>query len=137
MAKNNSSFHMGNEFNGSGKKTYLRATQHNRYKPLSQENVRLTPDYKQCLPKAIGALPLMMNPARAGGVSLMKVLGGIPSVTQVIVTKDKNTGKYQTSFIVRKIQLTTGAYLHKSQKRKEEKISVEEFIRKTVSSFVK
>lgn len=42
MAKN-SSFHMGDEFNGSGKTTYIRATQHNKYKPLSQENVRLTP----------------------------------------------------------------------------------------------
>lgn len=54
---------MGDEFSGSGKKTYLRAAQHNKYKPLSQENVRLTPDYTQCLLKAVGALPLVMNQA--------------------------------------------------------------------------
>lgn len=137
MAKNNSSFHMGDEFNGSGKKTYLRATQHNKYKPLSQENVRLTPDYKQCLHKAVGAMPLVMNPAKTGVTSMLKALGGIPSVSQVIVTKDKNTGKYQTSFIVKKIQLTTGAYLHKRQKQAGDIMSIEQFIRKTVSSFIK
>lgn len=121
MAKNKSSFHMGDEFNGSGKKTYLRATQHNKYKPLSQENVRLTPDYTQCLPKAVGALPLIMNPAQKGATAMLKALGGMPGMTQVIISKDKCTGKYQTSFVVRKIQLTTGSYLHKSQKQNEKK----------------
>lgn len=136
MAKNSSSFHMGDEFNGSGKKTYLRATQHNKYKPLSQENIRLTPDYTQCLPKAVGAIPLIMNPSQTGVTSMMKALGGISSVTQVIISKDKCTGKYQTSFVVRKIQLTTGSYLHKSQGKDVKNKPIEQFIKETVSSFI-
>lgn len=137
MANNKSSFHMGDEFNGSGKKTYLRATQHNRYTPLSQENVRLTPDYKQCIPKAVGALPLVMNPEQKGVSTLMKALGSLPCMTQVIVSKDKHTGKYQASFVVRKIQLTTGAYLHKRQRQDRDDLSIEKFILETVSSFIK
>ena len=45
MGEKKSSFHIGNEFNGKGKKVCLRATQHNTYPPLSQENVRVTPDF--------------------------------------------------------------------------------------------
>ena len=137
MAKNNSSFHMGDEFNGSGQRTYLRATQHNKYRPLLQKNVRLTPDYKQCIPKAVGALPLIMNPAKSGVTVMVKALGGVPVITQVIVSKDKRTGKYQTSFAIKKTQLTTGAYLHKSQKQARDAMPVEEFIIKMVSSFIK
>lgn len=136
MAKNNSSFHMGDEFNGSGKKTYLRATQHNKYEPLSQENVRLTPDYTQYLSKVVGALPLIMNPAQKGTTAALKALGGIPGMTQVIVSKDKRTGKFQMSFIVRKIQLTTGAYLHRSQSKAGKNKSIEQFIQETVRSFI-
>lgn len=132
MAKKNSSFHMGDEFNGSGKKTYLRATQHNIYKPLSQENVRLTPDYKQCISKAVGALPLVMAPAKAGTNFMLKALGAIPSVSRVIVTNDKRTGKFQTSFVVRKVQLTTGAYLHKIL-RPLKGWSIKDFTRKSIS----
>lgn len=132
MAQKNSSFHMGDEFNGSGKKTYLMATQHNKYKPLSQENVRLTPDYKQWISKVVGAQPLVMDPAKTGVTSMLKALGAMPSILRVIVTKDKHTGLYQTSFNVRTIQLTTGAYLHKSQRMSENPISSEQFIRNLV-----
>lgn len=137
MAKNNSSFHMGDEFNGSGKKTYLRATQHNTYEPLSQENVRLTPDFRPCLSKVVGAMPLIMNPALKGIDTAMKVLGSLPSMTQVIISKDTSTGKYQMSFLVRKIQLTTGSYLHKSQKESGKNKSIEQFVKETVESFIK
>lgn len=137
MAQKNSSFHMGDEFNGSGKKTYLMATQHNKYKPLSQENVRLTPDYKQWISKVVGAQPLVMDPAKTGVTSMLKALGAMPSILRVIVTKDKRTGKYQTSFSVRKIQLTTGAYLHKSQRLSENTISIEQFIRNLVNRTIR
>lgn len=46
MGSKKSSFHMGDEFNGKGEKVYLRATTCKTYEPLSQENVRLTPDFK-------------------------------------------------------------------------------------------
>ncbi len=59
MGSKKSSFHMGDEFNGKGEKVYLRATTCKTYEPLSQENVRLTPDFKACVPKVLGAVPLM------------------------------------------------------------------------------
>lgn len=136
MAKNKSSFHMGDEFNGSGKKTYLKATQHNKHKVSPQRNVRLTPDYRLYVPKVIGALPCIMNPAAMGVGVMLKALGGVPDITQVIVFKDERLGKYQTSFAMRKVQLTTGAYLHGSQKQTKENISIEEFIIKAASSFI-
>ena len=64
MGSKKSSFHMGDEFNGKGEKVYLRATTHKTYQPLSQENVRLTPDFKQCVPKAVGAMPAMGSSMR-------------------------------------------------------------------------
>lgn len=128
---------MGDEFNGSGKKTYLAATQHNKDKTPSQKNARLTPDYKSCIPKVAGALPLIMNPVAMSVSIVLKALGGVPDITQVIVSKDKRSGKYQTSFVVRKAQLTTGAYFHRSQKQTGENMSIEEFIIKAASSFIK
>ena len=44
-----SSFHISDEFNENGQKVYLRATTHKKYAPLSQENVRLTPEYVDLL----------------------------------------------------------------------------------------
>lgn len=125
---------MGDEFNGSVKKAYLGATLHNKCEPLSQENVRLTSDHAQCFPKAVSALPLIMNPAQTGEVAAMKVLRGLLSITQTIISKDR---KYQKSFIVRKIQLITGSYFHKGQKQAEKCESIEQFIQRTVSTFVK
>lgn len=58
MTKNKSSFHMGDEFNGNGKKTYLRVTQHNTYTPLPQHNVRLMLDFSKFALAAIGAMPV-------------------------------------------------------------------------------
>ena len=137
MAKNKSSFHMGDEFNGSGKKTYLKATQHNQYDPLPQHNVRLTPDFRQCLPKVVGAIPLIMNPTQRDANSAMKVLGSMPCMSQVILSKDTDTGKFQMSFIVKKIQLTTGAYLHQSSRQIGRNKSPEQFIAEVAGSFIK
>ena len=89
---------MGDEFNGSGKKTYLRATQHNTYTPLPQHHVRVTPDFKQNLPKALGAMPLIMNPTSKGASSALKALGSMPGLEKVIITKNKkrrNSISYQ------------------------------------------
>lgn len=83
---------IGNEFNGKGKKVCLRATQHNTYPPLSQENVRVTPDFGQYAQQAVGAMPVMNAGDKSAGI-LLKALGGIPCVGQVIVKKDDKTGK--------------------------------------------
>ncbi|EOS41617.1 hypothetical protein C809_04188 [Lachnospiraceae bacterium MD335] len=137
MVKNKSSFHMGDEFNGSGKKTYLKATQHNKYAPLPQHNVRLTPDFRQCLPKAVGALSLMINPVQKDINLVMKALGSIPCMGQVLLSKDTHTGRYDMNFIVKKIQLTTGAYLHQSSIEMGKNKSAEQFIAEIAGHFIK
>ena len=117
MGSKKSSFHMGDEFNGKGEKVYLRATTCKTYEPLSQENVRLTPDFKAFVTKVLGAVPFM----EAGGDlgSLAKAAGALAAVGQTIIKKDSETGKYQISFRVSKMRLTNGSYLHQSKKKKK------------------
>lgn len=136
MGEKKSSFHMGNEFNGKGKKVYLRATQHNTYPPLSQENIRVTPDFGQYAQQAVGAMPIMNSGDKSAGAAL-KALGGMPCVGQVIVKKDAKTGKYKTELIVRKTQLTTGAYLYSNKKKSEKEEEKRKFIMETVSNCVR
>lgn len=111
MAKKKSSFHMGDEFNGSGKKTYLRATQHNTYAPLSQHNVRLTPNFNKFVPVVIGALPIGVETTLEGSDEVIKATGSIANVSQVILEKDEETGNFQMNFSISQRALTTGAYL--------------------------
>ena len=114
MAKKKSSFHMGDEFNGSGKKTYLRATQHNTYAPLPQNNVRLTPNFNMFVPVAIGALPIGTKEETTleEGEGTIKATGSISNVLQVVVEVAQEAKKCQVSFNARKIALTTGSYFY-------------------------
>lgn len=115
MGSKKSSFHMGDEFNGKGETVYLRATTHKTYEPLSQENVRLTPDFKQYAQKVTGAVPLM-NTAGEGDIgALLKAVGALAGAGQIIVRKDETTGKYLMSFNISKMRLTNGSYLHKKK----------------------
>lgn len=116
-----------------------RATQHNTYTPLPQHHVRVTPDFKQNLPKALGAMPLIMNPTSKGASSALKALGSMPGLEQVMITKNKKSGKYQVSFKVRKLQMTTGSYLHSSQKQNKmnKNMEIQQFVKQVVSNFVK
>lgn len=110
MGKKKSSFHMGDEFNGNGQKVHLRPTQHRTYTPLSQQGVRLTSDFSQFVPKAIGAIPVGCKSANTESKTALKALGGIPSVSQVMIEKDAKTGSYRMKGRVRRRQLTTGSY---------------------------
>ena len=112
MAKKKSSFHMGDEFNGSGKKTYLRATQHNTYAPLPQHNVRLTPDFSKYVPVAIGGIPISTEEGTTQEDGVGEAMGSVPNVSEVAVRKKKNGKGYKAKFEVGKIQLTDGSYLH-------------------------
>ena len=49
MGSRESSFHIGDGFNGKGKKVYITASTYKTYEPLSQENVRLTPSFRHML----------------------------------------------------------------------------------------
>lgn len=108
---------MGDEFNGNGRKVYLKGTQHNTYEPLSQRDIRLTPDFGQCAPRALGAVPVMSNPKSRNAGAALKVLGGVPDAGCVILSKDKKTGRFQAKFTIRKRQLTTGSYLFSGRDR--------------------
>lgn len=112
MAKKKSSFHMGDEFNGSGKKTYLRATQHNTYAPLPQHNVRLTPDFSKYAPVAIGGIPISTEEGTTQEDGVGEATGSVANVSKAMVRKRKNGKGYRVKFEIGKIQLTDGAYLH-------------------------
>lgn len=112
MAKKKSSFHMGDEFNGSGKKTYLRAIQHNTYAPLPQHNVRLTPNFSRFVPVVIGGIPISTEEVTTQEDGVGEAMGSVPNVSEVEVRKKKNGKGYKAKFEVRKIQLTDGSYLH-------------------------
>lgn len=112
MAKKKSSFHMGDEFNGSGKKTYLRATQHNTYAPLLQHNVRLTPDFSRYVPVAIGGIPISTEEGTTQEDGVGEATGSVANVSKAVVRKKKKGKGYDVKFEVGKIQLTDGSYLH-------------------------
>lgn len=112
MAKKKSSFHMGDEFNGSGKKTYLRATQHNTYAPLPQHNVRLTPNFSKYVPVAIGGIPISTEEGTTQEDGVGETIGSVPNVSEVAVRKKKGGKRYNVKFGVGKIQLTDGSYLY-------------------------
>lgn len=134
MGGNKSSFHMGDEINGSGKTTYLRASQHNTYEPLPQDNVKLTKDCSKSAPKAIGAMPAVTNPSLGGSGSVGKALGGLAGAGQVILSKNSKTGNCETKVKVRKTQLTTGSYLHTSQDNSRSSKSMAQFISETAGN---
>jgi len=134
MGGKKSSFHMGDEINGSGKTTYLRASQHNTYEPLPQDNVKLTKDCTKSAPKAAGAMPMVTNPSPKGSGAAGKALGGLAGACQVILSENSKTGKYETKVKVRKTQLTTGSYLYKSQSNSRDNKSLAQFIGETVGN---
>jgi len=111
MGSKNGSFHMSNEFNGYGQKTYLAAAQYNSYPALSQENIRLTPDFGSALTKALGGQAVMIN-ASSGNPMLLKILGGLSSANQIVIGKDQSTGQYLFSYAVSgSNEFTNNSYL--------------------------
>lgn len=118
MGGKKSSFYISDEFNGNGKNIYLRATTRKTYTPLSEKDVRLTPDFKEFVQQAIEAVPLVNNPQSEYAEVALKVVGSLASTGQVMVKKDESTGDYDLSFNMVKIRLTTGSYLHESKNKK-------------------
>lgn len=111
MAKKNSSFHMSNEFNGHGQKTYLSAAQYNSYSPLPQTGIRLTQDFGQSIPKVLGSLAVMNHPNPDSGI-LLKALGGVSTAKQVIIGKNAATGQYTFSYNISAAnEFSNGSYL--------------------------
>jgi len=109
MGKKQSSFHMGNEFNGCGDITYLKGTQYGIHLPQSQENIQLSPDFRNCLLKVLGSVPVLIDPSNMNPV-LLSLLGSMASINQVLMTKDTATGNYAVQFNVISQDFTDGAY---------------------------
>lgn len=112
MSNKKTSFHMGNEFNGYGEKVYLKASRFGSHPTLSQDNVRLTPNYNKFLTIVLGALPTVMNPVNLEQDVLLKALGAIAGMSRVIVKKNPETGEYTIEIPVKKMNIETGSYLH-------------------------
>ncbi|ANU48278.1 hypothetical protein ADH76_11420 [Enterocloster clostridioformis] len=110
MSNKQSSFHMGDEFNGYGQMRYLKGTRPEIHPPLSQENVRLSPDFGDHLLKMLGSIPTVINPDGANP-NLRPLLGSMASVNKVIIRKNESAGTYNLKFNVMSDQdLTDGSY---------------------------
>lgn len=118
MGSKKSSFHMGDEFNGKGEKVCLRAASYRTYEPLSQENVRLTPDFSQCVPQALGAVPLVGEAGGGSAGTAALAAGALAAVGQITVQRGSGEGEYLTGFSVSRKRLTNGAYLHQNKQKK-------------------
>lgn len=115
MGRKQSSFHMGDEFNGNAAVRYLKGTQPCIHPPVSQENVQLTPDFGSYLLKVLGCIPVVISPLNANPV-LLALLGSMASVNQVFITKDPVTGNYIFKFnIISPQDFTDGSYLYTFQ----------------------
>lgn len=113
MGKNQSSFHLGNEFNGYGRMTYLKASQCGINPPLSQDNVQLSQDFSKYSLMMLGSMPVILDPASINPV-LNSIIGSMASVNQAIMTKDA-AGNYVVQFNVASKNFTDGAYPYYSE----------------------
>lgn len=110
MGRKQSSFHMGDEFNGNGEVRYLKGTQHRLHLPMSQENVQLTPNLGDNLLKVLGSIPTVVNPLNMNLVA-SALMGSMASVNQVVITKDPVTENYVLKFYVANNQdFTDGSF---------------------------
>lgn len=108
MSDKRSSFHMGNEFNGFAEKVYLKG-ERNEVTPISQENVRVTPDYSRFALKAIGAMPVVLDPKNMDN-TMKKMLGCLPVVNQVVIDRNEADGSYQAGVHISSAGFTANSY---------------------------
>lgn len=113
MGNYQSSFHLGNEFNGYGRMTYLKASQYGINPPLPQENVQLSQDFSKYLLMMLGSIPVILDPTSMNPV-LNSIIGSMASVNQAIMTKDA-AGNYVVQFNVVSKNFTDGAYPYYSE----------------------
>ena len=92
MGRKESSFHIGGEFNGYGSARYLKGIYPSMNPPVSQENVHLSPDFRQYLLKLLGTMPLVISPSAMNPI-LKAISGTLACVNEVIITQDKKSGK--------------------------------------------
>ena len=94
MNKNKSSFHMGGVMQGYGPPIILKADPVT-LTPVSQENVRLTPNFNKHLLKIIFSIPAVWDPANLDP-AMMKIMGALAAVNQVIFPETPGDGAGQT-----------------------------------------
>lgn len=110
MSKRQSSFYMGNEFNGYGTVKYLRGTQNQIYPPVSQENVKISPNFQNYLLNMLGSMPVLINPQNANPI-LMAMIGSMASVNQASIVKTPGKNIYFVKFdVISNQDLVDGAY---------------------------
>lgn len=81
--------------------------------------MRLTPDFKQCVPKALGAVPLIGAAGGGNSSALLKAVGALAAAGLVMVQRGSGEGKYLISFNVSRKRLTNGSYLYQSKQKKK------------------
>lgn len=117
MSSRQSSFHMGDEFNGYGEIRYLKGTNPGVHPPISQENIHLSFEMGNEVLKALGSIPTVIDPA-AADTTLQTMLGSMAGVNRVIARREKTTEKCTLKFNVTSSRdFTNGAYPYRGQKR--------------------
>ncbi|ANU48243.1 hypothetical protein ADH76_11605 [Enterocloster clostridioformis] len=105
-----SSFSMSNRFNGYGDKTYIKAIETKTYMPLSQKDVRRTPDFSGLVPKMLGIKSVVIDPRNMNDI-VMTSLGGEAIANKVIIEKNKLSEGYSTNVQIAGLGMSTGSYL--------------------------
>lgn len=111
----NSSFHMGNEFNGNGENVYLHGTKYRMHAPLPAREIRLTPDFSQCVPRALGAVPAALSPVGQSQCGPEKAVEALAMAVHILVRKDQAAEAWLTDFHVGRNTLTDGSHLYRKQ----------------------
>ena len=105
-----SSFSMSNRFNGYGDKTYIKAIETKTYMPLSQKDVRRTPDFSGLVPKMLGIKSVVIDPRNMNDI-VMTSLGGEAIANKVIIEKNRLSEGYSTNVQIAGFGMSTGSYL--------------------------
>lgn len=108
----NSSFHMENELNGNGENVYLQGTEYRMHAPLPAREIRLTPDFRQSVSRALGAVPAVLSPAGQNQPGPEKAVGALAMAVHILVRKDRAAGAWLTELQVSRNTLTDGSHLY-------------------------
>ena len=86
MSNKRSSCNLTNQFNVYSLGTKLKATEYGVYKPLSQDNIEPKKDFSLLSLKALGGMPIVINPKSMSTTELLpRIMRGMANVSQLIV----------------------------------------------------
>lgn len=98
------------EFNGYGETKLLKGTHPANHAPMSQENVTVTPSFKEYLLTMLASNPALIDPTNANPV-LLSFLGTMAIMNQVIVKKTTLQERIFSDLIYQVIKMSRMAHI--------------------------